>query len=655
MGHTARVSAFASAVLSWTGVQAQNDVNMLPIVVSPLGSTWGPNVPHALYTHRITGRCLSSPPNKFCNDVLDGCLAEGVETRVLRFAAGWNNQGDLSWDAPPYPPYPHHPPDTTPPPHVPPLPEDVGPWDCESNENPNTFPFYVWSNSHCHYHLKDWARFSLINAITKAPVNMGSKVSAIVPNLCGFPELDPDEPGDVYTNGFDWPGGGGVPTLGCQYVTVPTDLAGEFNVVAEVNFTGSINEGRVFDNVVAKRIRIVPDSLAACPDPEYTYPPTADRPGRSQQNPCPELYGQAIRLDPAWDSGGSFVTGATGATQRAAVVSREINTFDLFYIGTDGRLYRKSQGTTGQWEPGNGAAVSNSSSFVLVGAPAVVARHPGVMHVFARDSADQLRRFTWNGSTVYISHFPLPVASSPAMVAASRDRVLAGWIGTDGAFRFTYMNSGFAFTYPVIVPGATFPTNQTPALVASEKGTIHVFLRTSTGSVMHNARNHVSASWGTWTDLGGAVTGSLAAVSPSLDRVDVFARGADNTLVRKTWLRHDPNPAYCGDMSPMSITWSAWINDDGVSNLDSDPTAISTGEDSIDVFYYYRSPTPTSSTVKYRRRHFNNTVWDQAEDVGTVDSGSATTIPVVASSWAKSTMDVFVQYADGRILARSRR
>lgn len=169
--------------------------------------------------------------------------------------------------------------------------------------------------------------------------------------------------------------------------------------------------------------------------------------------------------------------------------------------------------------------------------------------------------------------------------------------------------------------------------MASGEGVVHVFLRDVNGAVVHNRHVH-GTGWVGWTNLGGAVVGNLAAASPALKNVWVFARTTDNRLIRKTW-----------DGTGFSASWT---NDDGIANMDSAPTAISNrprpGRRSL-----HRSPYAT-----YRRRHFDGTSWI-SEDVGSVGFGLATSIPIVASSWADNTLDIFLELVNGTILVRSRR
>src|SRR5262249_53757279 len=147
----------------------------------------------------------------------------------------------------------------------------------------------------------------------------------------------------------------------------------------------------------------------------------------------------------------------------------------------------------------------------------------------------------------------------------------------------------------------SFATDQIPALAASGSGFVHAFLRTAAGSVMH--RVYIAGVGWTEqsTDLGGSAIGSLSAASPSLNRVDVVARTAEGNLARRPW---------------NDVVLSAdWVTDVQTGTLSNDPTIISTGERSLDVFYFQQ--TELAALSRIRHRHYDGTSFGPEEDLGT--------------------------------------
>jgi hypothetical protein len=71
------------------------------------------------------------------------------------------------------------------------------------------------------------------------------------------------------------------------------------------------------------------------------------------------------------------------------------------------------------------------------------------------------------------------------------------------------------------------------AAIADETGTVHVFARWNDGSLRFTRRVGGGTAWAAWQNLGGSIS-SEPAVGANLDtRLEVFARGADLTLVHR--------------------------------------------------------------------------------------------------------------------------
>ncbi len=128
--------------------------------------------------------------------------------------------------------------------------------------------------------------------------------------------------------------------------------------------------------------------------------------------------------------------------------------------------------------------------------------------------------------------------------------------------------------------------------------------------------------WGAWENLGADLIGSPAActgvygsgsATGVAQRVDVFARGRDNTLRHRAWLEGEG--------------WQAWKNLGG--NLASDPAVYSESD---------KNPWPNERTAKTRYhvvalgpsgnaiyRHYDGTAWSDWKSLG----GKFTSAPVV--------------------------
>lgn len=126
-----------------------------------------------------------------------------------------------------------------------------------------------------------------------------------------------------------------------------------------------------------------------------------------------------------------------------------------------------------------------------------------------------------------------------------------------------------------------------------------------------------------WESLGGALTSGAEVASWSPNRLDVFARGADNALYHRAWTGRG---------------WSGWESLGG--SLTSDPAAVSWGNGRIDVF------ARGVDNALYHKVYSGS--WSAWEALG----GALASGPAVAS-WGPGRLDVFVQGNDNAVYHRA--
>ena len=525
--------------------------------------------------YTTTGACGYS--QGVSHEGLTYCDLTGVSGKVLEFEVTALNQGNADW-------------------HLTnrPLPATPG---------VTTDPYWLWArylaSAPYDYFQRDFGAFYLIDRATQKLVGANQKL-----HFAFFEQ----------GLGAGWDDGYGMGS-GCQFVSLNGVPDGTYDLVWGINMRetaiGSASEAteRPFDNAASITVEL--SGLVSGPS-------------------------QATIVQPSWlPAAPTAVASGPGLTTQPAVISRELGTYDAFYVGADGNLYTKSQGHDGTgWQPTSavGALVTPAAQEALVGPPAATALTRTDTRVFARGAAGTLYDFhsTAEGwSAVHVT--ASAVASPPAATARTRENGTVGWIGTDGKFRSrTFSPTGWGVA---VALDATVPTDQTPALVASGSTMLHVFLRSATGTVLHNSYL-TSAGWLGWDDLGGDVTGSLSAASPRVNRVDVVARTATNHIIRTTW---------------NGAAFSGWVEEEAINDAVSDPTIISAGPNTLDVLYIR-----SAFGYRYRRRHLADVTTAAWTFETTFLAGLTPSIPVVATSWASSTLDLFLGQS-GTIVQRSLR
>jgi hypothetical protein len=455
----------------------------------------------------------------------------------------------------------------------------------------------------------------------------------------------------------------------CQYVRIDGVPDGDYDLVIDddaarllvCDSTNDANcpfDGRVYDNVLSVRVNLTTTNGVTAATLETPL----------------VVAGSVTPIGP------SDVTGPPGVTGPPAVVTHNVDTYDLFFVGTNGALYTVAQATNGVWPQGSaGSPLYAASPALAGGAIAAVASDRVRTDVFGRATTGDVLRIS-NAGTGYVAStygaaaLGLGAVGRPAAVASGPKSALVAWMTPQGSVAYGLFN-GTSWQTVQTLPG-TYPSAQTPAVASSGDGMFHLFVRDAAGAVWYT--QYFAGSWGTWTSLGGAVTGDLSAASPYLNCVDVFATTADHRLLRNTWSgagspTTPPNAyaacgcsaqsTFCGwrdDIASASCYWGVGV---ACSKFDasvgSASTVISAGPQKLDAFFY-----DISKPDMLWQLHYDGTVVPAAPGLApqpwTLSNlGQISVVqpmwPIVAGSWADGTFDVFQKFQSGQISTRSMR
>lgn len=127
-------------------------------------------------------------------------------------------------------------------------------------------------------------------------------------------------------------------------------------------------------------------------------------------------------------------------------------------------------------------------------------------------------------------------------------------------------------------------------------------------------------AWSDWEDLGGHLASAPAVSSWGIDRLDVFGKSKDGSLLHKWW---------------DGMEWSEW--EDLGGNLASAPGAVSWGPDRIDVF-------AVGQNQALWHLWWNGSVWSEWEDLG----GILISAPAAVSR-GPNLIDVFTRGESGSL------
>jgi murein DD-endopeptidase MepM/ murein hydrolase activator NlpD len=175
-----------------------------------------------------------------------------------------------------------------------------------------------------------------------------------------------------------------------------------------------------------------------------------------------------------------------------------------------------------------------------------------------------------------------------------------------------------------LAPLASCTINVTfrPSTTGPKTGTLTI-ASNGGGSPQSIALSGTGENWIRTESLGGAITSGPGVSSWGPGRLDIFARGPDNTLIHK-WYNQN--------------TWWNWESLGGV--LASDPVAVSWGTGRIDVFV-------RGADSALWHRWYDNGAWYPWESLG----GILSSAPAVAS-WGPGRLDVFITGVDGALWHR---
>ena len=258
---------------------------------------------------------------------------------------------------------------------------------------------------------------------------------------------------------------------------------------------------------------------------------------------------------------GAFTTAAAPVASSPAVCAQNANSLDFFAKGTDNALWWK------HWDGHYWSSWTSLGGYVTAD-PAAVSRSPGKITVFVRGGSGSLwSKSTTDGGTTWNPWNEiggqLLDGTGPTAYAWGDGRI--GWFVTgtshalwhmwdDSSGRHGWQSLG---GYLTASPGATSPSN----------GVIDVFARGSSGGLWQ--MEYANNAWGGWTPLSGQLASNTgpAATSWGSGRLDIVVTGTSGAL----WHR-----------SYASGAWSDWQSLGGYTT--SSPAATSRAASTIDIF-----------------------------------------------------------------------
>jgi len=252
------------------------------------------------------------------------------------------------------------------------------------------------------------------------------------------------------------------------------------------------------------------------------------------------------------------------------VCSQDGNSLEIFAQGADRALWHK------RWNSTIGWSAWESLGGVLTSSPGATSLGNGVMHVFVRGTDGALwGRYTTNGGTSWSNWYKiggqLLSGTGPTAYEFGGSRTGVFVTGTNNALYHTWTDSSGSWSSGSWSSWQNVGgyLTSSPAAASPSTGLINVFVRGTDGALWERSATYGGVSWSAWSKIGGLLaSGTGPTISADGNGLNVFVQGTNGAL----WWKHYTSGS----------GWGAWQSLGGV--LTSSPAAVSRSVGTIDVF-----------------------------------------------------------------------
>ncbi len=257
-------------------------------------------------------------------------------------------------------------------------------------------------------------------------------------------------------------------------------------------------------------------------------------------------------------------TGDEPLSSEPAVCSWRHGRIEVFARLGNGTLGHRTfdAGAWGKW--------SQLGPEMIKGRPTAVSWEPGRLDVFVRGTDDVLYHKGWWGETPPSSYTSMGsglITTSPTVTSSGPRRLEVFARGTDSAlWHMGYDGVSWSPWEKLTRTGSSISAEPAAWFSAGDRLSVLVLMA---DRQLYLSEKKLGGHWSSFSSIGSEEFTSAPSVSSwGPERLDVFARGIDNTLWQKTRLNQ---------------TWGAAVRL-GPKALSSAPAAVSWGRDRIDVF-----------------------------------------------------------------------
>jgi hypothetical protein len=261
------------------------------------------------------------------------------------------------------------------------------------------------------------------------------------------------------------------------------------------------------------------------------------------------------------------------------------------------------------------------SVFTLASSPAVSAQDANSLDVFVQgtDNALWYRHYQAGSGRSSWQYLGGKLTSAPAAVSRSAGKIDVFVRGTDGAIWTRSTTNGGTSWSGWSKIAAQLLAGTGPAAYAWGDARIGVFV-TGTNKGLYHISYDASGPWSSWQNLGGVLTSSPAATSPTSGVIDVYGRGSNGALYQKEYKNNG---------------WLSWESLSGKITPGTGPAACSWGPGRLDVFVQ-----GTDGALWYKA--WTGSTWSSWQYLG----GKLTSSPAAATALGTSRIDAFVRGGD---------